>query len=72
MGNYYPKIYTIYIKGTNSVLLSNSVSQIKNSKHDIVIAYNVPNLIDDVPEIIIKNPDLLSILKKDILNYWDE
>lgn len=70
-GNYYPKIYTVYIKGTNSVLLSNSISEIKKSNHDIVIAYNVDNLIGDIPEIIIKNTNLLSILKKEILNYWD-
>jgi hypothetical protein len=70
-GNYYPKIYTVYIKGTNSILLSNSISEIKKSKHDIIIAYNVENLIDDVPEIIIKNVDLLIVLKKEILNYWD-
>jgi hypothetical protein len=70
LGDYYPKIFTVYIKGTNSVLLSNSVNEIKKSKHDIIIAYNVPNLVDDVPEIIVKNISLLKIIDKK--HYWDE
>jgi len=67
LGDYTPKVFTVYIKGTESVLLSKSVDQIKKSNHDIIIAYNTPDLIADVPEIIVKNTNLLKILKKDII-----
>ena len=64
-GDYSPKIFTVLINGTTSVLMSKNVSEIKNSKkYDIIIAYNVPNLIKDVPEIIIHKPELLNIISK--------
>jgi hypothetical protein len=53
------------------VIISKSVTEIKKSTHDIVIAYNVPNLIRDVPEIIVKNTDLLSILKSEVSYLYD-
>ena len=69
LGDYNPKVYTIYIKGTESILISKSIKEIKTSNHDIVIAYDVPDLVKGIPEIIVKNVNLLRILKKDILNY---
>jgi hypothetical protein len=65
LGNYEPQVYTVLIKGTDSVLLSKKPAQIKKSNHDIIIAYNVPDLVDDVPEIIVKNTSLLKIIKKE-------
>lgn len=61
LGDYSPKIYEVELKPSNSILISNDISKIKTSKCDIIIAYNVPNLIDDIPEIKVKNVKLLEI-----------
>ena len=66
LGDYSPKIYEIELKPSNSILISNDISKIKTSNCDIIIAYNVPNLIDDIPEIKVKNVKLLEI--KNIAN----
>ena len=41
----------------------------KDTKHDIIIAYDVDSLIDDYPEIIVKNTDLLEIVETIDLEY---
>jgi len=61
LGDYSPKIYEVELKSTNSILISNDVSKIKKSNCDIVISYDVPHLINDVPEIQVKNLNLLEI-----------
>lgn len=61
LGDYSPKIYEVELKPSNSILISNDISKIKTSKCDIIISYDVPDLINDVPEIHVKNLNLLEI-----------
>lgn len=68
LGDYTPKIYIVKMKGSDSVLMSKNKSAIRNSKSDITIAYGVPDLINNVPEVIVKTPSLLTIVKKQILD----
>jgi hypothetical protein len=64
-GDYNPKVYTVIIHPTDSVLVSNNIEKIRIAKNDIIISYNVPDLIDDIPEIIVRNPNLLEVIKKE-------
>ena len=63
LGNYNPKVYVVKIKPTTSYLISKNLEEIKNSNADIIVVYDIPDLIDDEPEIIVQNLDLLEIFK---------
>lgn len=70
LGDYAPKVLTVEIQPTTNILISKNKSAIKNdNKHDIIIAYDITDLIDDVPEIIVKNINLMKIVDKEYVNY---
>lgn len=68
LGDYRPKILVVRISPMKSILMSNNRNEIKTSNHDVVIAYDVDDLLDGIPEIIVKNKNLLQIAGKKILD----
>ena len=70
LGNFEPRVLKVKIKPTKNILISKNKNVIKkDTKHDIIIAYDVDSLIDDYPEIIVKNTDLLEIVETIDLEY---
>jgi hypothetical protein len=67
LGDYSPKVYTVRLTPSNDVEVLDNIEAIRSSSHDITVAHGVPDLVDGVPEVIVRDTTLLRITGKESL-----
>jgi len=64
LGDYRPRVLSVFVSGEGKeIFTSNNISDIKASRADIIVAHDVTNLIGGVPEVIIRDKNLIGSLK---------